>query len=390
MAARYHISADGVARQCRAKTPEACRATIASMRGQHFDSKPEAAQAYEKVMEEKQIKSLNRKKKSEERQQRKADLARYNALKERNTAEAVELIKETSEVNASLSVESLGKEKSPSLGDLKKLREKKNETVKGFKNTMNRLWRDIGTAPREYDLSRVSESVVRMEIGHLNGVLEQRKEKLGLMDKVFKKDEERDELLVDSAIDSVKGIYDPTWKSYSAKSAMAREGDNFVRHFPNSNYSKFAKQFIEKERIFGQDAVVIKMSDENFPAKGRKDYIHFADLDMSNNEEDRKELIGIHEKLSSIETKMRKYDQMLKERGEEADPEIVQSARMTYGIGQQKAKDIINRVHEENRVRREVEEFHNRSIIESNQAEMNEELNEVSLDLYHELKSTEF
>lgn len=390
MAARYHISADGVARQCRAKTPEACRATIASMRGQHFDSKPEAEQAYEKVMEEKKIKTLNRKKKLEERQQRKADLARHNALKDRNKAEAAELIKETAEVRASLNVEFLGKEKTPSIGDLKKLRERKNELVKKSKNKTSRLWNDISTSPSQYTLHNVSESIARIEIGHLSGVLEQRKEKLGLMDKVFKKDEERDELLVESAIDTVKGIYDPTYKSYSAKSALQEEGDKFVRHFPRSEYSNFARQFIKKERMFGQNVVVVKMSDENFPVKGRKDYVHFADLDMSNNEDDRKELLSIHEKLSSIETKMSKYDQMLKERGEDADPEIVQSARMTYSIGQQKAKDIIEKVHEENRVRREVEEFHNRSIVESKQAEMNEELNEVSLDLYHELKSTSF
>jgi len=390
MAARYHISADGVARQCRAKTPEACKATIASMRGQHFDSKPEAAQAYEKVNEAKQIKTLNRKKALEEKKKKDIEYAKFSALKQRNKIESETLEKEVLEMSETINSEFYNEEKTPSIGNLKNLRERKNELVKNSKNKTSRLWNDISTSPSQNTLRNVSESIARMEIGHLSGVLEQRKEKLGLMDKVFKKDEERDELLVDSAIDTVKGIYDPTCKSYSAKSALQEEGDKFVRHFPRSEYSNFARQFIKKEKMLGQNVVVVKMSDENFPVKGRKDYVHFADLDMSNNEDDRKELLSIHEKLSSIETKMRKYDQMLKERGEDADPEIVQSARMTYGIGQQKAKDIIEKVHEENKIRREVEEFHNRSVAEQEQDKVNEEFNEVSLDLYHELKSTGF
>lgn len=42
----YHISKDGVARQCRAKSPESCTATPADQK-EHYDSKEDAQTAYE-------------------------------------------------------------------------------------------------------------------------------------------------------------------------------------------------------------------------------------------------------------------------------------------------------------------------------------------------------
>lgn len=71
--------------------------------------------------------------------------------------------------------------------------------------------------------------------------------------------------------------------------------------------------------------------------------------------------------------------------GEKADPEIVQSARMTVKIGSQKASEIISFVKEQEKTRKETESFYNDS-----NSHGNKELDEFELNLFHEVKSTSF
>lgn len=60
----FHISKDGTARRCQAKTVDACRATKTDMK-EHFETKEEAQKAYEEKMKEKGVtnKSLTKKEK---------------------------------------------------------------------------------------------------------------------------------------------------------------------------------------------------------------------------------------------------------------------------------------------------------------------------------------
>lgn len=55
----YHISKDGVARQCRAKSPESCTATPADQK-EHYDSKEDAQAAYEKSQEKQTLSKLSK------------------------------------------------------------------------------------------------------------------------------------------------------------------------------------------------------------------------------------------------------------------------------------------------------------------------------------------
>lgn len=55
----YHISKDGVARQCRAKSPESCTATPADQK-EHYDSKEEAQAAYEKSQDKESFYNLSK------------------------------------------------------------------------------------------------------------------------------------------------------------------------------------------------------------------------------------------------------------------------------------------------------------------------------------------
>lgn len=71
----------------------------------------------------------------------------------------------------------------------------------------------------------------------------------------------------------------------------------------------------------------------------------------------------------------------MKETGEKADPEIVQSARMSLEIGKNKADDIMNRVKKENEMRGQVEEFFDNSSVDSRSR-----ANEAGLDLFNESK----
>ena len=48
----FHISKDGTARKCQAKTPDACRATKTDLK-EHFETKEDAQKAYEEKMKEK-------------------------------------------------------------------------------------------------------------------------------------------------------------------------------------------------------------------------------------------------------------------------------------------------------------------------------------------------
>ena len=61
--AKYHISKDGVARKCQAKTVEACRA-VKSGFDEHYGTREEAQKAYENSMNTKQgqTSSLSKKK----------------------------------------------------------------------------------------------------------------------------------------------------------------------------------------------------------------------------------------------------------------------------------------------------------------------------------------
>jgi len=49
MSNKFHISPDGNVRQCRAQTPESCRATVSRFK-EHFDTKEEAREGYEAKM----------------------------------------------------------------------------------------------------------------------------------------------------------------------------------------------------------------------------------------------------------------------------------------------------------------------------------------------------
>lgn len=55
----YHISKDGVARECRAKSPESCTATPADQK-EHYDTKEEAQKAYEERNQNSVTKSLQK------------------------------------------------------------------------------------------------------------------------------------------------------------------------------------------------------------------------------------------------------------------------------------------------------------------------------------------
>lgn len=45
---KFHISKDGIARQCRAKSPEACKATPSDQK-EHYDTQEEAQSLYKKI-----------------------------------------------------------------------------------------------------------------------------------------------------------------------------------------------------------------------------------------------------------------------------------------------------------------------------------------------------
>jgi len=58
MTVKYHISADGNVRQCRAKTPDSCRATKTGF-NDHFDDKDSARKAYEDKQREQMNKIMS-------------------------------------------------------------------------------------------------------------------------------------------------------------------------------------------------------------------------------------------------------------------------------------------------------------------------------------------
>ena len=59
---KFHISKDGIARQCRAQTPDACRATKSDQK-EHYETREEAEKAYEK--KNTTVKSLSKKNKND-------------------------------------------------------------------------------------------------------------------------------------------------------------------------------------------------------------------------------------------------------------------------------------------------------------------------------------
>lgn len=56
---KFHISKDGTARQCRAQTPDSCKATPSNQK-EHYETKEEAQKAYEKNNSQSSVKSLNK------------------------------------------------------------------------------------------------------------------------------------------------------------------------------------------------------------------------------------------------------------------------------------------------------------------------------------------
>jgi len=422
MSARYHVSPDGKARKCQAKTPEECRAkaTIAALRGQHFETREDAEKAYEKVNEEKKFKRLQRQKKREEEfreeletQKRIREIEETKRAKENRVEPFVKRIDQIAE-NSKITYNSFAEEYSErnSNGRLEELQGEKNALVEDFKNSLNknvrgaeidrfykskrrvpRVGYGFGSSYTTYDKSPsyeeidvTADNIYKLERKHLEAILNEKDSKLGLMDKVFtNREEERDELLVNGAVDYIKNMYDPN-DAPAVKKAMKFQEDYYTKNSSNSGLSeKFIKNFVKHDEMFDEEIVVLKASDSNFPVKDQKDYVHFKNIDFSHYPDQYREVSGIHEKLSTIKSKMYRYDQMLKETGEKADPEIVQSARMTVKIGNQKASEIISFVKEQEKTRKETESFYNDS-----NSHGNKELDEFELDLFHEVKSTSF
>lgn len=422
MAVRYHVSPDGKARKCQAKTPEACKAkaTIAALRGQHFETREDAEKAYEKVNEEKKFKRLQRQKKKDEEareeietQKRIREIEEAKRAKEDRVEPFVKRISQIAE-NSKITYESFVEEYSEKNSNkrLEELQGEKNALVEDFKNSLNknvrgaeigRFYKSKRRVPRvgygfgssyiTYDKSPsyeeidiIADRIYALEQKQMESILKEKNNKLGLMDKVFtNREEERDELLVNGAVDYLKHVYDPN-DSPVVKEAMKLQEDYYVRRSSNSSLSNnFIKNFVKHDEIFDEEIVVLKASDSNFPVKDQKDYVHFKNIDFSHYPDHHREVSEIHEKLSNIKRKMHRYDQMLKETGEKADPEIVQSARMTVKIGNQKASKIISFVKEQEKTRKETEAFYNDS-----NSHGNKELDEFELDLFHEVKSASF
>lgn len=435
MAARYHISADGVARKCQAKTPEACKATIVAMRGQHFDSKPEAEQAYEKVNEEKTLKRHQKQTKNNRRsrltdikktqrssfseeeiaemhKKEKAEIALREAEQEKLEAELLAI--EEQEIRAFRNLKSTAERADETRISLKneyKGKLKDNDQLEIFQNEKNELTEKFKqqlttyTAQAnilEYDpytynrngsrryktifqpIDTISNSIHHLNSQHLSNMLRAKQEKLGIMDKVFtNKEAERDQLLMNGATDYIKNIYNPN--DSKLVSDILESKEQYAVENDDAPSAQFVRNFIEKDDFVGEKVVVLKASDKNFPVADQKDYVHFANVDFTNYPDDHKKISEIYGKLSTIKTKMIKYDQMLKDHGEEADPEVVQSAKMTFAIGEQKASDIIGLVKEQEKTRKQTEDFYNNSNDSSNK-----ELDETELDLFHEIKSTSF
>lgn len=63
MSSKFHLTPKGQARQCSAKTPESCRySQLAGETVEHYETKEEAQQAYEKTMNDKTTVKLNKRK----------------------------------------------------------------------------------------------------------------------------------------------------------------------------------------------------------------------------------------------------------------------------------------------------------------------------------------
>lgn len=85
MSAKFHISKDGVPRSCRAKTPEACTATSSEL-NDHFESKAEATQAYERHMAENDVVTIQQENKKPRNKSSEKQKANSNSKKRQNSS----------------------------------------------------------------------------------------------------------------------------------------------------------------------------------------------------------------------------------------------------------------------------------------------------------------
>ena len=440
MSGKYHVSDDGIVRPCKAATPESCRAnTDPAMKGKHFDSVADGDNAYAKVIggetfkgrqkqsngndakiekmrnriisedkingrpeksEAEISKLIGRVLKNEEWQKQapiRREKERSQELERREKEEkavekkkrkwqAVRNVKEADENFYSISSDAIERFNNSeiTLDEVKSLSKQYNEAIKNGKQSLSDNVYEIGYNTPGRDASyRLADKIMAISAAKFNAAVDaDNRAKRGITGGLFGR-KERATLIIENGIDYVKNMYDPNL-SEEAQSFTKKAHDNLL-HPRGSNSRTIESQTIGKiiknTRIAGRRAVILKMSDPEFPVKGQKDYIHFPDVDLSNNEEDKKELLKIEEKMSAIKSKMKKYELTLKETGEKADPEIVQSARMSLEIGKNKADDIMNRVKKENEMRGQVEEFFDNSSVDSRSR-----ANEAGLDLFNESK----
>lgn len=323
-------------------------------------------------------------------EEKEKELERLKELerKEKNKKkwQAVKNVKEANENFYSISSDAIEKFNNSELAldEIKSLSKQYNEAIKNGKKALSDNVYEIGYNTPGRDASNsLANKIMAISAAKFNAAVDaDNRARDGITGGIFGR-KKRAELIIENGIDYVKNMYDPNLSEEAQY--FTKNAHDGLLHPRGSNSrtieSRTIGKFIKSTRIAGKRAVILKMSDPEFPVKGQKDYIHFPDVDLSNNEEDKKELLKIDEKMSTIKSKMNKYELTLKETGAEADPEIIQSAKMSLEIGKNKADDIMNRVKKENEMRGQVEEFFDNSSVESRSR-----ANEAGLDLFNESK----
>jgi len=426
MASKYHVSADGVVRECTAETPESCRAKKAEgLDKQHFDSVESGSKAYENSQKANQFSTLRvagsgrtiTTKEIDERIAKKAkkklkDTIRSFSKNKNYGSQDIEIAQSKAEkLEMEAKLHKLNNEfinnyqnNQDNFDDafikaspkkLAKTMEENNALIKEYKEKFIDT-ADFRDTSYSYPLDRYTSNLSDAIQKPLEVSLRIKDAELGLIDKAFtNKEEQRNEVVKKAAIDYVKTIYDPKYPSHVQDELQSKlpyrssggyydyKGKRLESGTHKTN--QFMERFMTKESAFGEkdNVVLLKLSES--PLKSDKDYVHFTNVDFTGHEEDREELASIYLKMNKIESKMKKYNAMLKRSREEVDPEVIESARSVYKDGESRGRLILDKVKKLNRVQQEMNNSQNKS-----KPRGESELDKIELDLFHTAKSTGF